>query len=297
MHSCLSFPSTPHILYILENRVFSFTPLTTTTKMVYLPKLATTALLATSAMAAPHGVSHVHKRSDTTKRGACYSDASVVQPIAHAVSWAYDWNMFPDGILPLGVEFVPMLWGSKMFGGWGTAIQTSLSSGSKYILGFNEPDNPGQASMSPSDAVDAYHQYITPFAGRASLVSPAVTNGQGPSQGLDWLKSFMDACADCSIEALAVHWYGDSADDFKDFVTQAIDLGNQYGIGQVWVTEFALNSAIGGGDASGSADFLNEVMPWLDSQANVARYAYYMVADGHMVNGGSLSPSGEAYAS
>lgn len=260
-------------------------------------KLATAALMATSAIAAPHGAHHQHKRSGS-KRGAAYNQASLVQPMSEAVSWAYDWNMSPNGLLPLGTEYVPMLWGSKMFGGWGTAIQTALSSGSKYILGFNEPDNPSQANMSPSDAVNSYHNYITPYAGMATLISPGVTNGDGPNQGLNWLKSFMDGCSDCNIGGLAVHWYGTDPEDLKDFVSQAIDLGNQYGISEIWLSEFALTSAINGGGGSQSVDFLQQVLPWLDSQPNLARYAYFMCSDGYLLSGSSsLSPSGEVYAS
>lgn len=261
-------------------------------------KLATAALLATSALAAPHGHNHHHNKRLANKRGAAYTEPSLVHPVSESVSWAYDWNMLPNGILPTGLEYVPMLWGSKMFGGWGTAIQTMLSSGSKYILGFNEPDMSHQANMSPSDAVSSYLNYITPYAGQATLISPAVSNGNGPTQGLNWLKTFMDSCGECNIGGLAVHWYGDSAEDFKNHVSKAIDLGNQYGISEIWVTEFALNSALSGGDPSKSADFLQQVMPWLDSQPNVARYSYFMCATGYLLDSpNTLSISGQSYAS
>ena len=265
--------------------------------MVGFTKLATAGLLATSALAAPHGHHHSHTKRSTSKRGAAYNDVALIEPVAHAVSWAYDWNMLAMGLVPNGVEFVPMLWGSKMFGGWASAIQTTLASGSKYILGFNEPDNPAQAGMAPSDAVHAYKEYITPYAGKATLISPSTTNSNNPSEGLDWMKQFMDGCSDCNIGGLSVHWYGESADDLKKFVSQAVDLGNQYGIDQVWLTEFTLNSAINGGNPDEAATFLQDVLPWLDSQPNVARYAYFMCAEGYLLSGGSLSPSGQVYTS
>lgn len=264
-------------------------------------KLATAVLLATLAMATPHDVHHrhhhIHERSKGGKRGACYDDASLLQPLSHAVSWAYDWNMLADGILPDGVEYVPMLWGSKMFGGWFSSIETALSGGSQYILGFNEPDIQSQANMSPAEAVSAYHNYVTPYAGKATLVSPAVTSAVGPGLGLDWLRQFMDSCSDCNIGALAIHWYGETADDFKNYVSQAIDLGKKYNIDQIWVTEFALSSAMDGGAPAQSAAFLKKVMPWLDKHPNVARYAYFMASDGYLLSGSSLSASGQVYAS
>lgn len=265
--------------------------------MVCFSKLATAGLLAATALAAPHAKHHQHPKRSQNKRGAAYNDVAMIEPVAHAVSWAFDWNMLAMGLVPQGVEFVPMLWGSKMFGGWGSAIQTSLASGSKYILGFNEPDNPSQASMSPSDAVQSYHEYITPYAGQATLLSPSVTNSENPGEGLEWLGTFMDGCSDCNIGGISVHWYGDEPEDLKTFVTQAVDFANQRGIEEVWLTEFTLNSAMGGSNDQKAADFLKEVLPWLDSQPTVTRYAYFMCAEGYLLSGGSLTASGEVYTS
>jgi hypothetical protein len=261
--------------------------------MVSFKTLLTAGLLASSAVAAPH---NIQKRS-SSKRGAAYNDASAVKALGGSISWAYDWNMLNMGSLPSGVEFVPMLWGSKMFGGWLAAIETALASGSSYILGFNEPDNAGQAAMSPSEAAQAYKQYITPFSGKAKLVSPGVTNSPSPGQGLDWMNSFLESCTDCGVTDLAVHWYGDSADDFKRFVNQATSFASQKGLNSVWVTEFALNSDINGGSSSQSAQFLSEVLPWLDSQPMVSRYAYFMCADGHLLSGNGLTSAGQIYTS
>lgn len=272
--------------------------------MVSLKYLAT-ALLASSTLAAPHGHTHSHshpvdKRQSTSKRGAAYNEASLVDSLSSsgAVSWAYDWNMYKMGTLPGQVEFVPMLWGAKMFTGWFAAIQTLLNSGNKYILGFNEPDMASQASMSSSDAARYYRDYISTFAGQSKLVSPAVTNGQGPDTGLNWMRNFLDSCKDCGVSALAVHWYGDTAQDFKSFVGQATDLAREYNLDETWVTEFALNSDLAGqGGSTKSAQFLHEVMPWLDGQDSVSRYAYFMCADGHLLSGNGLSESGKAYTS
>ncbi|KAL4940327.1 hypothetical protein BDV06DRAFT_22931 [Aspergillus oleicola] len=273
--------------------------------MVSFKHLATTLLAASSALAAPHGHKHTHSMRQTAsashpKRGAAYNDASLVQTLSDsgAVSWAYDWNMYTMGDLPSGVEFVPMLWGSKMFTGWFAAIQSLLNSGSSHMMGFNEPDMSSQAAMSSSDAAGYYTKYITPFSGKAKLVSPSVTNGEGTDMGLDWMRNFLNSCTDCDISALAVHWYGDSADDFKTFVNKAVALQEEFGLDETWVTEFALNSDLSGsGGTQTSSDFLNEVLPWLDSQDAVARYAYFMCADGYLLNGNGLSISGKAYSS
>lgn len=270
--------------------------------MVFFTKLATATLLATSTMAAPkhahtHNHSHSHLKRGGTKKGAAYNTASAVQPLSHAVSWAYDWNMYSNGQLPGEVEYVPMLWGAKMFGGWVAAIETALGGGSNYILGFNEPDMPGQSNMDPSEAVGYYQNYITPYAGQATLVSPSVTSSTSSGQGLDWLKSFMDSCQGCNIGGISVHWYGSSPDQLKSFVTDAVNFAGKYGITEVWLTEFALTDAMNGGNPEAAAKFLKDVLPWLDSQPAVTRYAYFMCDDGHLLQGSGLSASGEVYAS
>ena len=271
--------------------------------MVSFTKLIAAGLLASAAVAVPHGHQHSHvhvtKRS-SSKRGAAYNDASTVETLSSngAISWAYDWNMIASGSLPSGVEFVPMLWGRKMFGDWFTTIQTVLSSasGSSYILGFNEPDASSQAAMTPSEAASSYSTYITPYRGKAKLVTPAVTNGGGDNEGLGWMRQFLDACTDCGMSVLAVHWYGASADEFKTFVQEAQELASKYNLEETWVTEFALSSAMTAGSGTQeSTDFLNEVIPWLDSQSGIGRYAYYMCADGFLLEGSDLSASGKAY--
>lgn len=262
--------------------------------MVAFTQLFTSALLATTALALPSGML---KRS-STKRGAAYNDASTVGPLATTgkVTWAYNWAMSPLQTLPSGVEYVPMLWGAKDFGGWATSIQTVLSSGSGYILGFNEPDMSSQASMSPADAASYYMSYITPYAGQAKLISPAVTSSTDPGMGLSWFQSFMSACSSCSISGLAVHWYGNTADQFISFMQQAISTAQSYGLAEVWLTEFALLSDINGsGNPAATAAFLNQTLPWLDSQTMVSRYSYFMCAQNYLLNGTTLNAAGVAY--
>ncbi|KKK25899.1 hypothetical protein ARAM_003151 [Aspergillus rambellii] len=241
----------------------------------------------------------LEKRS-SSKRGAAYNDAALVSSLSAsgAVSWAYDWNMFNMGTLPSGVEYVPMLWGAKMFTGWVAAIETALASGSAYILGFNEPDLASQAAMGSAEAASYYRQYITPYSGQAKLVSPAVTSSTGTDVGLDWMNNFLTDCADCGISAMAVHWYGETADQFKSFVTQALQLASQHGLEETWVTEFALSSDLSGsGATSASSEFLNEVLPWMDAQSGITRYAAFMCAEGYLLSGNQLSVSGQAYTS
>ncbi|PLB55389.1 hypothetical protein P170DRAFT_470807 [Aspergillus steynii IBT 23096] len=281
--------------------------------MVSFTQLLTAGLLATSTVAIPHG--HVHEqtihlkrtspksllpRENTSKRGAAYNDAATVGSLSSSgtVGWAYDWNMYSNGDLPEGVEFVPMLWGSKMFGEWFVAIETLLASASSasYIMGFNEPDMPEQANMGAGEAAGYYRDYITKFSGQAKLVTPAVTNGVGEGLGLTWMRDFLNQCQDCGISVLAVHWYGESSEDFLKYVDDAVDLANEFNLESTWVTEFALNQDMNAGGASDvSVQFLKDVIPKLDENESVGRYAYFMCKDGFLLSDSGLSISGQAY--
>lgn len=68
---------------------------------------------------------------------------------------------------------------------------------------FNEPDNAGQSNIDPTTAAALWKTNMEPFAGKAKLVGPAVTNGGG----VEWLQQFLGNCTGCTIDAVAMHWY------------------------------------------------------------------------------------------
>jgi hypothetical protein len=92
---------------------------------------------------------------------------------------------------------------------------TSLS-----FASFNEPDNVGQANMTPQAAAAAWKKYMQPFAGKAKLVSPTITNA-GPPNGEAWINSFLKECSGCKIDAIAIHIYTSpsSAPYFKTYIS------------------------------------------------------------------------------
>jgi len=115
--------------------------------------------------------------------------------------------------------------------------------------------------------------------------------------GLTYMSNFLSACGGkCDIDFMAIHWYSGytstAADDFKSHVSSAIELASQNGIESVWITEFALNGA----SDSDTASFLKEVLPWMDSQSAVGRYAFFMCAEGLLTSGSAISDViGNAY--
>ena len=276
--------------------------------MVSLKVLLSAALMATTTLAQPHyGHSHLHNHarrggSSVKKQGAAYNDASAVKALnsgGSGVGWAYNWASSSDGSLPDGVEFVPMLWGTKTITQFLSGIEALLGGDNvKYVMAFNEPDIDNQSALAATQAISLFKKLLTPYKGRVKLVSPCVTNSHQQGQGLSWLSDFLGGCSDCGVEALAVHWYGDDLDDFIKFVKQSMDLAKKNNIAELWVTEFALNADTARQGSNGhSADFIRKARSFLDGQDMVTRYAYFWAQENFLVKGDKPTEAGMAYVS
>ena len=92
-------------------------------------------------------------------------------------------------------------------------IDESLYTGTKTdgLHRSNEPDNSGQANLSPADTAKVYKQYIQPFQGQALLATPAVTNGGSPV-GLTFLGEFLGNCTSCHFDMINIHHYVQRSD-------------------------------------------------------------------------------------
>jgi Glycosyl hydrolase catalytic core len=235
------------------------------------------------------------------KRGLAYNSAALTNAFEGTpMSWAYNWAASPDGDLSSGMEYVPMLWGPKAFGAWDAVAKSAVASGAKHMLSFNEPDLGAQANMDAGTAAEAHIKYMNPYADGIQIGSPAVTSG-GPDGGTDgmgltWMQKFLDKCAGkCKVDFLAVHWYGSAEDAewLKKHIDEAIDVAKKNGVNKIWLTEFGVS-----GSNDQVANFLKDVMPWLDSKDGVERYAFFMCSDGHLISGNAMSdPVGKTYAS
>lgn len=235
--------------------------------------------------------------SPGTKRGLVYNTAALTESFASSpvISWCYNWDSQPGGTVPSQFNFVPMMWGPLPVhtGRWKSNADKAIAAGATHLLAFNEPDLPQQANLTPEQAVEAWREYLEPYAGKAKLGSPAVCNGGG-EMGLNWLARFLAACSGCTIDFIAIHWYGLASDDgvghFKEHVGKAVQAAQGR---PVWITEFQPN-----GSPEEQARWLKQVLPWLDdeAQSGVERYSYFQV-DNILVNGGSLTELGNQYAS
>lgn len=176
---------------------------------------------------------------------------------------------------------------------WNSNADAAIAAGSTHLLGFNEPDLAEQANLTPEQAAETWNEYMEPYAGKAKLGSPAVCNGDGPV-GLTWLSRFLETCSSCTIDFVAIHWYGLASDAgvgyFKEHVGKAVQAAQGR---PVWITEFKPD-----GSPEEQASWMEQVLPWLDdqSQSGVERYAYFQVDSILVNNGGSLTDLGTKYA-
>jgi hypothetical protein len=223
------------------------------------------------------------------KRGLSYSNGTLANLFSEysQVSWVYNWGFDRNGAINT-FDFSPMLWGlpSSSNPEWTAAVQIE---GTKEILGFNEPDLGSQSNISPADAAAGYLKFMEPFAHDVRIGTPAVTNGPPPGMGIGWMDQFFQNCSSCTLDFVAIHWYSNNdPEGFKSHVQQFYKYNRP-----IWITEFA---------ASGTEDeqisFLQAVLPWLDSQPNVERYAYFGDFPGFLANqnGDGLSKLGQVYA-
>lgn len=122
----------------------------------------------------------------------------------------------------------------------------------------------------PCSLVSTPHTFSTPFSAYLSQLTLLHRYG----------------CTDanpCSVD-----------DDLKAFKTQMTNAISTCNGKPIWITEF---QKIGSMDDQQS--FVTQAIDWLEqpAQAKIERYSYFMVTDGILTNGGSLSNVGTAYAS
>ena len=101
----------------------------------------------------------------------------------------------------------------------------------KHLLGFNEPDHPGQANMSVEEAIRLWP--LLQFTG-LRLGSPNTTSPTSP-----WLDEFMAraARAKLRIDFMTMHSY--ASPNAASFLAKVRYLHEKFGR-PVWVTEFAV---------------------------------------------------------
>ena len=182
-------------------------------------------------------------------------------------------------------------------------INSAISSGSAYLLSYNEPDIASGANLSPQSAASSYKTQLTPFSGRIKLGAPTVTSSTASGAGISWLKQFNAVCAgQCKVDFVPLQWASSSSTQsgatqgqaFISYMTSAISQVNGIYPGlPIWVTELAAQPLT---NQQVNADFLNTVVPWVKGQSTIFRFSYYGDFQGQLVSGTSLTQTGQIYA-
>jgi hypothetical protein len=233
--------------------------------------------------------------------GSAFSP-SALQP---GVSWWYDWALQGSG-QGAGIEFVPMIWGSG-------SLHSALPSGSRFVLGFNEPNFKSQANLTPAQAAADWPSVeAAARAAGALIVSPAVNfcgSSSNPSQCSDptvtdpytYLKDFFADCSGCEVDAVAVHWYNCDLPSLRAYIEGNIDAGGglqgfvQFGK-PIWLTEFSCDSSHSVADQKA---YMQSAVSYLESNPHVFRYSWFSasnIASAQLANAdGTLTDLGKTY--
>src|SRR5262249_5545492 len=102
---------------------------------------------STRASSARTGASSSASRRAGTASGGTRGIAANHPPgagFSPKITWWYNWSLQSKGA-DVGIEFVPMAWGASSVGG-------PIPAGSKYLLGFNEPNFQSQSNLTPQQA-------------------------------------------------------------------------------------------------------------------------------------------------
>jgi hypothetical protein len=219
------------------------------------------------------------------KRGiatnAAPSAAFVHTGSSPGVAWWYDWSAQGQGGSS-GIEFVPMIWGSA-------TLQDALPAGSKYVLGFNEPNFKAQANLTPQQAAAGWPTIeVHAKAAGIPIVSPAVNfcgSASNPAQCTDptitdpytYLKDFFAACSGCEVDYVAVHWYNCDLPSLKAYLEGNTQTGGtlqgfvQFGK-PIWLTEFSCDPTHSVADQTA---YMQAAVPYLEGNPHIFRYSWF----------------------
>ncbi|HVY31541.1 MAG TPA: glycosyl hydrolase [Polyangiaceae bacterium] len=210
------------------------------------------------------------------KRGIAWPGQSLTNAeVSSQLTWWYTWGLGIKSV-GAGLEFVPMISGG---GHNATNDNKVIRSDAKYLLGYNEPNFFAQANLSAAQAAADWPTVeAVAKAHNLKIVSPAVNycgddkNKTGPCHDTNpahYLQTFFDACANCQVDYIAVHWYNCDGASLKSY----LDMFKQFNR-PIWLTEFACAY---GGDTSvaGQEKYMREAIPILEGRADVFRYSWF----------------------
>ncbi|WP_152617818.1 glycosyl hydrolase [Phaeacidiphilus oryzae] len=254
-----------------------------------------------SPAAPPSPSSSPAASGSSPQRGvALNDDPNASQDLADSkASWYYNWTSSAGSVAtPPGVDYVPMIWGP---GSVTDAELGAAAKSGKELLGFQEPDSPTQANMTPEQALDLWPRLQQTGL---RLGAPAVASGADQPGG--WLDRFMTGAAQrgLRVDFIPLHWFGgdfgpNAANELRDYL-QAVY--NRYHK-PIWLTQYALIDYSHGTPRyptpQQQADFIKSSTQMLDGLGFVERYAWFALttqtSPTGLYDGTTANSSGLAY--
>ena len=221
------------------------------------------------------------------------------------VSWWYNWANQPPAGGNESIEFVPMIWGPG-------SLDQTIPSGSKGLLGFNEPNFAKQANLTARQAAADWPSVEAKAAPLSiPIVSPGV-NYSSPADGgagqcteptvtdpYTYLRTFLADCGGCKVDYIAVHWYNCDLPTLRGYIDGDAHFPGFVQFGKpIWLTEFSCDGTHSVADQKA---YMQAAVPYLESDPNVMRYAWFSaknIPNGLLANtDGSLTELGQTYVS
>ncbi|KAI4155014.1 MAG: hypothetical protein LQ340_001270 [Diploschistes diacapsis] len=216
------------------------------------------------------------------------------------ITWTSNYYSAPSEGLDPKIQFIPQRYNvfASDDANWEINAEKALEAGNNIFFSYGEP---GLTSSHPMDAQTGANDWMQQLqnwtTAGATVGAPCMLTNDAD---FDWLESFLGYCTGCDIGFIAIHWINtldaggapSSIANFKEIVNKAIGIAKGK---PVWV-----DNILASGAHADTTAFLSEIVPWLESNDNVARYAYSGPArtdSSSLLNpDGSISALGSFYA-
>jgi hypothetical protein len=238
---------------------------------------------------------------DACKRGVAFGrhTASDLTALSRGVMWWYNWAAAPESgaasvYQSVKVEFVPMIWDEAHFN-----RAPNIPSGTKTLLGFNEPNFFSQANLSAAQAASYWPQLQDIARARAMKIASPALNYCGPAAScwdtnpFTYFDKFFAACTGCQVDYLAVHWYACDVAALRSYISDMKRYNKP-----IWLTEFACGD---GADRSlaKQKQYMRDAVAYLEAEPAVMKYSWFADANAipnvALVNGSGLTELGTQY--
>jgi hypothetical protein len=253
--------------------------------------VAVASALVLAALALTHtGPVDSSSAATASRNGAAGEDCAATK--LSEAQWWYNWYVDPGCDAP---NYVPMVSGrdKQTQGDVQWQVDRAYSSGYRTLLGFNEPNQPGQSVMSVETALSLWPTLTS--HDDVVVGSPVVSGGNG---GIEWLTSFMQGVEDrkLRVDFVTAHFYGWSAGsctgtNLESYLKQIQSLANGR---PVWVTEFGCLDA-SNADEQTVRQFYNDAVKVLEN-LGIERWCWYTPEKNHtLVDGEKLTDLGQDF--